>query len=58
MDYLELCWNVNSIYNAIYWVYIPILKLESQKAHGQEDKNQYDQEIHYISVCTKFEDFI
>ena len=51
-------WNMNSIYHAIYWVYIPTLKLESQKAFGQQYKSQQDQETHYASVCTKFEEFI
>ena len=51
-------WNVNSIYHAIYWIYIPTLKLESQKAFGQQYKGQQDQETHYTSVRTKCEEFI
>ena len=51
-------WNVNSIYHVIYWVYIPTLKLESQKAFGQQYKSQQDQDTHYTSVCTNFEEFI
>ena len=51
-------WNVNSIYHAIYWVYIPTLKLESQRAFGQQYKREQDQEIHYTNVCTKCEEFI
>ena len=33
-------------------------KLEFQKAFGQQYKIQQDQETHYTSVCTKFEEFI
>ena len=47
-----------NIYNAIYWIYIPTLTLESQKAFGEQYKSQQDQETHYTSVCTKFEEFI
>ena len=32
--------------------------LESQKVFGQQHKSQQDQETHYTSVCTKFEEFI
>ena len=35
-----------------------MLKLESQKAFGQQYKSQQDQETHYTSVCTNFEEFI
>ena len=49
---------MNSINHAIFWVYIPTLKSESQKAFGQQYKSQQDQETHYTSVCTKFEKFI
>ena len=49
---------MNSIYHAIYWLYIPTLKLESQKAFVQQYKSQQDQETHYTSVCTKCEEFI
>ena len=51
-------WNGNSIHHAIYRVYIPTIKLESQKAFGQQYKSQQDQETHYTSVCTKYEEFI
>ena len=42
----------------MYWIYILTLKLESQKAFGQQYKSQQDQETHYTSACTKCEEFI
>ena len=54
VGYNDPIWNVNSIYHAIYWVYRPTLKLESQKAFEQQYKSQQDQETYYTSVCTKF----
>ena len=51
-------WNVNSIYHAIYWIYIPTLKLESQKTFRQQYKSQQDQETHCTSVCKQFEEYI
>ena len=46
------------MYCAIYWLYIQTIELESQKAYGNKTKFNIEQETHYISVCTKFEELI